>query len=207
MGSREEEIVPFIDECGPVVLTEFREEWADEYLVLAETLRKLDLDERGAIEHVGSTAIRGMVAKDVIDAQIRVVDLNVDAITARFSDAGFRCRPEEWNARELTRGGVIPKLVFGAPRGARRVNVHVRIDGTLGALDTLLFRDYLRSEAEPRASWAEFKRSIIKDEGSIDLAKYGQGKQSKWDEMMSQADEWAESTNWQASPLMTWSSI
>jgi GrpB-like predicted nucleotidyltransferase (UPF0157 family) len=199
--------VPFPDEDGPVVLTEYREKWADEFAVLAETLRKLDLDARGAIEHVGSTSIRGMVAKDVIDTQIRVVELNVDAITVRFTDAGFRWRPEEWNNRESTRRGVISKLVFGPPRGGRRVNVHVRIDGTQGARDTLLFRDYLRSEEEPRIRWAEFKRSIIEDAGSIDLAKYGQAKQSKWDELMLQADAWAERRNWQASPLMPWSSI
>jgi GrpB-like predicted nucleotidyltransferase (UPF0157 family) len=199
--------VPFSDEDGSVVLTEYREQWADEFLNLAETLRKLHLDSRGAIEHVGSTSIRGMVAKDVIDAQIRVVELNVEMITARFTDAGFRCRQEEWNKRESTRQGVIPKLVFGPPRGGRRVNVHVRIDGSKGAQDTLLFRDYLRSENEPRIRWANFKRSIIENVESVDLAGYGLAKQSKWDELMFQADAWAESRKWQASPLMTWSSI
>jgi len=199
--------VPFQDEIGPVVLSEYREQWAEDYEVLAATLRQLDLDPRGAIEHVGSTSIPGMVAKDVIDAQVRVPELNVEAITARFTDAGFRCRPEEWNTHELTRRGVIPKLVFAPPSGGRRVNVHVRTDGTHGARDTLLFRDYLRSEAEPRIGWAEFKRSILENAGSIDLASYGQAKQSKWGELMFQGDAWAENRNWQPSPLVEWSSI
>lgn len=199
--------MPFPDEDGLVLLTEYREVWAYEFQVLAETLRKLELDTRGAIEHVGSTSIPGMVAKDVIDAQIRVVELNVDAMTERFTDAGYRCRLEEWNKRESTRHGDFPKLVFGPPRGGRRVNVHVRLDGTQGAMDTLLFRDYLRSEEEPRFRWAEFKRSIVEDAGAIDLAGYGQAKQSKWDELMHHADAWAVATNWQASPLRMWSSI
>jgi GrpB-like predicted nucleotidyltransferase (UPF0157 family) len=199
--------VPFPDENGPVVLSEYREEWSEEYEVLAATIRQLDLDARGAIEHVGSTSIAGMVAKDVIDAQVRVPELNVEVITARFTDFGFRCRPEVWNTRESTRRGVIPKLVFAPPLGGRRVNVHVRTEGTQGARDTLLFRDYLRSEAEPRIRWAEFKRSILECAGSIDLASYGQAKQSKWGELMLLADAWAKLENWHASPLVTWSSI
>jgi GrpB-like predicted nucleotidyltransferase (UPF0157 family) len=199
--------VPFPDEDGPVVLAEYQEEWADDFVVLAESLRKLELDARGAIDHVGSTAIPGMVAKDVIDAQIRVVELDVDAITTRFTEAGFRRRQEEWNKRESTRSGVISKLVFAPPAGGRRVNVHVRIDGTRGASDTLLFRDYLRSEVEPRIRWAEFKHSIMEDAGSIDLARYGLAKQSRWGELMIQADAWAARTYWQASPLTMWSSI
>lgn len=199
--------MPFPDEDGPVLLSEYREEWAEEYEELAATLRQLELDARGAIEHVGSTSILGIVAKDVVDAQVRVSELNAEAITARFTAVGFRCRPEEWNNHEVTRRGVIPKLVFAPPLGCRRVNVHVRTDGTQGARDTLLFRDYLRSEAEQRIRWAEFKRSIVESAGTIDLARYGQAKQARWGELMCQADAWAENQKWQVSPILRWSSI
>ena len=197
--------MPFPDEVGSVVLTEYQEQWTDDYEVLAATLRKLDA--RGAIEHVGSTAIFGLVAKDVIDVQVRVPHLDVNSISDRFANARFRRRPEEWNNSEMTRCGVIPKLVFASPEGARRVNVHVRTDGTQGARDTLLFRDYLRSEVEPRVRWEIIKRSIVECTESIDLESYGQAKQSKWGGLMIEADAWAEERNWQPFPLVAWSLI
>jgi len=199
--------VPFPEEVSPVVLVEYQAQWTEDFAVLAATLRKLELAAEGAIEHVGSTAIIGMVAKDVIDAQVRVPHLDVNPIAARFTDAGFRLRPEEWNTRESTKQGVNPKLVFAPPVGGRPVNVHVRADGTQGARDTLLFRDFLRSEEESMNWWADTKRSIVKSAGSIDLASYGQAKQSKWAALMIQADAWAKERNWQPSLLVSWSSM
>jgi GrpB-like predicted nucleotidyltransferase (UPF0157 family) len=188
-------------------LVEYQKQWTVDYQALATALRKLEVDERGAIEHVGSTAVFGLIAKDVIDVQVRVAHLDVPTISTRFTDAGFRRRPEEWNNHESTRCGVIPKLVFAPPVGARPVNVHIRTDGTQGARDSLLFRDYLRSEAGPRIWWAQCKRSIVESANTIDLASYGQAKQPKWEELMFQADAWAEERNWQPMPIVAWSSI
>ena len=199
--------MPFPDEVGPVVLIEYRYQWADDFATLADVLRSLNLASKGAIEHIGSTSVPGLVAKDVIDVQVRIPLLDVDLIAARFSDLGFRRRPEEWNSFESTRNGVIPKLVFAPPVGARRVNVHVRTEGTQGARDALLFRDYLRFEMEPRLWWGNVKRSIVDSAGPIDLAIYGQAKQALWGDLMSAADSWAVERDWRPTPLVEWSSI
>jgi GrpB-like predicted nucleotidyltransferase (UPF0157 family) len=190
-----------------VVLVEYQSRWAQDFEALAAELRKLELAARGAIEHIGSTSVPGLVAKDVIDAQVRVPRLNVDSIATRFSDAGFRRRPEEWNSFESTRSGVIAKLVFAPPAGARPVNVHVRTDCTQGANYALLFRDYLRSEMESRIWWGDVKRSIVENTGTIDLASYGQAKQAMWGQLMSEADSWAAERDWRPTPLITWSLI
>lgn len=199
--------MPFPDEVAPVVLVEYCKQWEKDYGVVADTLRGLELAEWGVIEHVGSTAIPGLVAKDVIDVQVRVPDLSVVSMIASFTGAGFRHRPEEWNNFELTRLGVVPKLVFAPPIGARRVNLHVRIDGSPGARDTLLFRDYLRSDDVARDSWGSFKRSIVDRVEQIDLASYGQAKQTAWYELMDHADGWAANGGWQPSSLVPWSRI
>jgi GrpB-like predicted nucleotidyltransferase (UPF0157 family) len=199
--------MPFLDEDAGVVLTPYRAEWQDEYADLAETLRTLELSPEGMIEHVGSTSIPGLTSKDVIDAQIRVPELDTELVIGRFSVAGFRQRPEPWNNLEPTRLGVYPKLVFAPPLGARHANVHVRANGSPGAHDTLLFRDFLRVEDEPRRLWSELKESILRDDPEVDLLSYGQTKQVAWLELMVDADKWALEHVWRPRPLLAWTSI
>src|SRR5579872_5871374 len=138
--------VPFPDELRPVAVVPYRPGWEAEFSALAERIWALRLAEMGEVEHVGSTSVPHLAAKDVIDVQVRVDDLDPELVTERFAGIGFRRRPEEWNNLEDTRRGPVPKLVFAPPVDARHVNVHVRVDGSQGARDTLLFRDFLRAE-------------------------------------------------------------
>jgi dephospho-CoA kinase len=199
--------VPFPDEFGPVVLVADDGQRAAQFRVLLAQLRALNLANEAMIEHVGSTAIPGSVAKDVIDVQIRVPVLEPDVVVARFSAAGLRHRPEVWNNLEATRAGRVPKLVFAPAATARRANVHVRTDGSPGARDTLLFRDYLCADEESRRTWDRFKRSLLEQRLDIDLATYGQAKQPAWGLLMAQADRWADATGWRAPPMVPWSSL
>jgi GrpB-like predicted nucleotidyltransferase (UPF0157 family) len=199
-------VMPFLDEEDAVALTSYKAEWPAEYAELAYTIRGLDLASLGMIEHVGSTAIPDLVAKDVIDVQIRVPDLDAELVIARFTAAGFRHRPEPWNNLEATRLGVYPQLVFAPPIGARHANVHTRAQNSPGAHDTLLFRDYLRAEEGPRLQWGDLKQSIVRGK-SVDLATYGQAKQATWAELMTGADQWALEHEWRPRPLLAWSML
>jgi GrpB-like predicted nucleotidyltransferase (UPF0157 family) len=198
--------MPFLDEDEAVRLTPHRTEWQAEYAELAETLRSLNLASLGMIEHVGSTSIPDLVAKDVIDIQIRVPDLDAEFVIGHFTAAGFRHRPEPWNNLEATRLGVYPKLVFAPPLGARHANVHVRAQNSPGAHDTLLFRDYLRAEEEPRRHWGDLRQAIVQGK-NVDLATYGQAKQAAWAELMTGADRWALEHEWRPRPLVPWSTL
>ena len=112
--------VPFPDEIGPVLLVGDVGQWRSEYLVILRQLRLLELSPVAMIEHVGSTAVPGLAAKDVIDVQIRVPVLDPEFVTAQFTAGGYRHRPEEWNNLETTRLGPYPKLVFAPAAGERR---------------------------------------------------------------------------------------
>jgi dephospho-CoA kinase len=158
------------------------------------------------IEHVGSTSIPDLVAKDVIDVQIRVPELDTELLIGRFTVAGYRHRPEPWNNLEATRLGVYPKLVFAPPLGARHANVHTRAHDSPGAYDTLLFRDYLRAEEAPRRSWGDLKQSIVQGK-DVDFATYGQAKQLAWADLMTEADQWALEHEWRPRLLVPWSTL
>ena len=58
-----------------VVIEPYSERWAGEFAGLARRLRDV-LGERALrIDHIGSTAVPGLAAKDRIDIQVTVADL------------------------------------------------------------------------------------------------------------------------------------
>ncbi|HKE74963.1 MAG TPA: GrpB family protein [Acidimicrobiales bacterium] len=194
--------MPFPDEVRPVEVVAYRPAWPAEFAALAAGLLASPLAARGAVDHIGSTAVPGLAAKDVIDVQVRLPHLDEDRIAVVLGRAGFRRRSEPWNCVEETRTGPVRKLVFAPPAGARAVNVHVRRDGTCGARDALLFRDYLRHDPRERDAWGALKRALAAGDGA--LAAYGRAKQPGWRGLMARADTWAAATGWRARPLGPW---
>jgi GrpB-like predicted nucleotidyltransferase (UPF0157 family) len=199
--------VPFSDEDVPVVLEESRSRWHEEFDGLAGAIQGLKLAPSGAIDHIGSTAVPGLVSKDVIDVQVRVPSLERRWVIEQFTNAGFRHRPEEWNNVEVTREGPAEKLVFSPRAGARRSNVNVRVEGSKGARDALLFRDFLRGNDDARDLWGAFKQSILDRTPKIDLATYGQAKQPAWQRLMVSADVWASERGWMPTTLVLWDEL
>lgn len=145
----------------PVVVTSYQLGWVDEFTRIARRIRDLVGHTAIRIDHIGSTAVPGLGAKDVIDIQITVSDLdNVDRMTKALRDAAFRQgdifqydvfhnKPE--TDRELC------KLFMREPKGERRTHIHIRELGRFNQRYALLFRDYLRSSENVRAEYELFK--------------------------------------------------
>lgn len=143
-------------------LCEPLDRWADDAARLMGRLHKA-LGERAlSIEHVGSTAVPGLVAKDVIDLQIGVTDLGV-ADRASFIDAmaaaGFPRAPGVW-WDSGSDGKDWPKRVHGNADPHRVTHIHVREHGSVGWIWALRFRDWMRDDAEARERYASFKRDL-----------------------------------------------
>lgn len=187
--------MPFPDELKPggIAVHDYRPDWPAEFSTLDGQLRTLIGRYDPVIEHVGSTSVPGLAAKDVIDVVVLVDDLADERLGAALEDGGFRRRPEPWNRVEVTYGEEYAKLVFAPPVGARPCNVHVR-ERTPSARYTLLFRDFLRADANARAGWGAFKQRLA--ETVTDLFDYGQIKAPATDVLMSAAERWAEQTGW-----------
>jgi dephospho-CoA kinase len=153
--------------------------WAEEGLEWAARVRDalggLSLD----IDHVGSTAVPGLAAKDVIDIQALVYDLDEaeDAVAA-LRAAGFRIM--QWPRGEPPRPGYPDhpdqwdKLLFHEPVGERRVNLHLREYGTAAARVALLLRDFLRADEIARDQYGALKSDLarlVKDEETYSAMK------------------------------------
>jgi predicted RNase H-like nuclease/GrpB-like predicted nucleotidyltransferase (UPF0157 family) len=186
--------VPFPDEVARrVEVSAYRETWASEAAAYVDLLRRA-VPEAVAVEHIGSTSVPGLPAKDCLDLMVQVAELKPDVVVPALSARGFRLRPESWNHDEVTDGVTHRKLVFAGPAGERRVNVHVRQTGGRNVRYALLFRDFLRADADSRSTWGAFKTRLAEAVG--DIFDYGQIKASVQPLLMQRAERWAAETGW-----------
>jgi GrpB-like predicted nucleotidyltransferase (UPF0157 family) len=187
--------MPFADESLSVVVVSYRPDWPAEFEALEVRIRARLGEQATFIDHVGSTSVPGLAAKDCIDVQVRVPVLDEQRLVSSFGEIGFRCRPEPWNRIEVTGGREYRKLVFAPPVGARTANVHVRQQNEGNARFALLFRDYLRSDGGARHAWSAFKERLA---ASVpNLLDYGQIKAPATEILMAAAERWAAETGWQ----------
>jgi GrpB-like predicted nucleotidyltransferase (UPF0157 family) len=186
--------MPFEDEARVVDLAAWSPRWGPEFESLAQQLRDALGNLALAIQHIGSTSVPELVAKDVIDVQVLVREVEDRRVEAAFAGLGFRRRPEPWNQVDVLAGREVPKAVYAPSVGGRAVNVHVRAEGSDTARYALLFRDFLRADREARATWAEFKVRLVSAVG--ELAPYGQIKGAALPLLMRCAEQWAAESDW-----------
>lgn len=146
----------------PVVIVEYRDRWPDEFLLLAARIRELVGTSAIRIDHIGSTAVRGLGAKDVLDIQVTVADLDRAAdVTVPLRAAGFRKGDEFVFDQSRGKAEADPdlrKLYMREPESERRVHIHIRERGRFNQRYALLFRDYLRASAGVRVEYELLKR-------------------------------------------------
>ncbi|WP_344868476.1 dephospho-CoA kinase [Amycolatopsis ultiminotia] len=149
-------------------------------------------------DHIGSTAVPGLPAKDVLDLQLTVSTLDdADALAEALADAGFPRREGDW--ADDPQGGDTPwpkRLHVGAdPK--RAVNLHVRSTETPAWRLALLFRDWIRAHPDERDSYAAVKQQLAREhaaDGTIE--HYADEKQSWVNEAFVRAEAWAEESSW-----------
>lgn len=115
----------------------------------------------GSVEHIGSTAVPGLVAKPIIDIVAVVDDIGcAPAVTSRLEEAGWLSAPEPPDAG-------LRKLSFCTPSVERRTHhLHVVERSSGGWRGWLAFRDALRRRPELVTEYGELKRRLARDHGA-----------------------------------------
>jgi len=179
----------------------YNPDWPAEFQAIALFLRRGLGDLALRIDHIGSTSVPGLPAKDVIDIQITVAALD-DHFIAAINSLGYTQTEGTWrDHRPSTVEGPEAqweKLYFNAPPGQRRTHTHVRVQGRLNQRYPLLFRDYLRAHPATAAAYAELKRRLAQH--LADPAMYPEVKDPAVDLIYFAAEDWAASTGWQPGP-------
>ncbi len=178
----------------------YQRSWPGEFQVLGARLRETLGPLALRIDHIGSTSIPGLAAKDVIDIQVTADALD-ERLRSAMTSIGYvqlegrtDHRPPDTNGAE----GEWAKWLFIAPPDQRRTHVHVRIQGAANQRYSILFRDYLRAHAASSQAYAELKRRLAQH--LADPQAYPDVKDPAVDLIYLAGEAWAARTGWQPGP-------
>jgi GrpB-like predicted nucleotidyltransferase (UPF0157 family) len=180
-----------------ITIVEHQPSWSAEYAAISSRLRAALGESALRIDHIGSTAVPKLCAKDVIDIQVCVATLN-DEIVKTLQQANFVFRPDISSdhipAGQSSNPSDWEKRYFNAPVGERRAHIHVRVHGKPNARYPLLFRDYLIAHPHMVAAYGELKRRLAAS--LIDEGAYAEVKDPAVDLIYFAAQAWAGRTGW-----------
>jgi len=149
------------------------------------------------IDHIGSTAVPGLDAKDVLDVQVVVTDLDAArCLAGELIEVGL-VRPDADPWWDHARDGSIREkaMVTNADPG-RAVNCHIRPAGSPTWREALLLRDWLRAHPAGAREYAELKHGLVAQQPS-NIEVYAELKTPFMHSALDRAQQWARQTGWQ----------
>ena len=186
-------------ERGGPKIVEYDQEWPRDARRLMARLKLAAGDKALRLDHIGSTSVPGLAAKDVIDLQLTVSSLaDADAIADALGGAGFPVLPaftrdtpkatdpdpEHW--RKRTHASADP---------GRWANLHIRAVCSPGWRYALLFPAWLRADDAARTEYEAVKREAAPL--FADIQSYGDAKNPWFDQADARAETWAARAGWQ----------
>ena len=181
-----------------IIINKYNPKWVEEFETIKSSLQEILGDLALRIDHIGSTSVSGLGAKDVIDVQITVKELD-DQIKQKLIDAGYKywgtLAYDHVPQGENEDPKLWEKFFFNEPEGQRRANIHIRVNGSPNQRYPLLFRDYLRAHPNSAKSIELIKREIAKRHAD-DVDAYYDIKDPVYDLIWDAALEWSRSTGW-----------
>lgn len=190
---------------GSVVVSTYDDRWPARARQLLSAIRAALGDDVLHADHIGSTAVPGMSAKDVLDLQLSVDSL--EGVSLGFAEplAGLGLvEVPAYTFDHVPAGRMSPRALWekrffqrrGHPDGD--VNLHVRRAGSPNERLALLFRDWLRAHPEAVPAYAGFKLALAT--AVPDLQGYTVMKDPVVDLVDTVAEAWAEQTGWRPHP-------
>jgi len=180
-----------------LVLVPYDVTWPAQAARLALRVARAAGDRGRGVEHIGSTSVPGLAAKDVIDLQLGVDSLtDADAVADQLGQAGFPV--VAGNTTDSVHPAVDPevrhwaKRFHGSADPGRVVNLHVReVDGP-GWRTALLLRDWWRAQPAERAVYENEKRRLAGL--GLGTTEYAAAKEPWFADALPRAMAWAQRT-------------
>lgn len=141
-------------ELFPITLSEHKDCWAAWYAEEERRIREFLSMPDARINHMGSTAIREIWAKPIVDMLLEIPETgSMDDVKTTLTDNDYLCMSEEGRRKSFNRG-------YTTEGFAERVfHLHVRYRGDN---DELYFRDYLNDHREVAKEYERLKLGLWK---------------------------------------------
>ncbi len=153
------------------------------------------------VDHVGSTSVADLVAKDVIDIQVgvrRLADADHTAFAAALARAGYLVRPDNRFDTPHPAGAEAAgweKRYYSGCDPEQVVHLHVREIGSPGYVFALAFRDWLRAEPAARTAYGAEKRRAADVEVTAN-GDYTSAKEPYFEVTFAHVQEWIGRSGW-----------
>ena len=193
---------------GGVELVPYDPSWPDQARRIVARLKTACGHRAVRVDHIGSTAVPGMDAKDVIDIQVTVDSLaTADDLAEALLTAGYP-RVEHVTADVPKPDGRSTVAAFdhvddvalwhkrfhASADPGRPANIHVRLDGRPNQQFALLFTDWLGENPAARSDYLAAKRAAGR--ARADSGAYADAKEPWFLDAYRRAWEWAAATGW-----------
>ena len=181
-------------------------QWLAQAARLRERLRAALGEAAVRTDHIGSTSIPGLAAKDVLDLQVVVPDLEVldePAVREALSRRGLLVVDRAVDGRGwwdhahgegFGPGETWEKRFVATADPARVVHVHVRQQDSPAWRLALLFRDWLRAVPEERDAYARLKADSVS--AGLSTSEHASAKEPWFAQAFPRAEAWASRTGW-----------
>ena len=183
---------------GAPKIVDYDPSWPQAAAKLINRLHLAAGDKALTVDHIGSTSVPGLAAKDVIDLQIGVASLDdADAIAEDLGRVGFPVLPDF--TRDTPRASDPDpehwrKRTHCSADPGRWANLHIRVVGSPGWRYALLFPAWLRADAGARDEYEALKCGLV---GGFDNAPaYADAKDPWLAEAHTRSEAWASAGSW-----------
>ena len=170
----------------------YRPTWPDDARRIIDRIQTACGAKIVRVDHIGSTAVPGMDAKDVVDIQVTVAALEIaDDIAGALLNAGYpRLGHITTDTPHTDDPSLWRKRIHCAADPGRPANIHLRVAGWPGQQFALLFTDWLVANPGVRTEYRAVKRR------ALTAPHYTDAKEPWFLDAYRRAWEWADTTGW-----------
>lgn len=183
--------------------------WADQALRIVNRLKTNCGHRALRVDHIGSTAVAGLDAKNVIDIQVTVESLDIaDELVEPLLAAGYpRLDHITQDQAKTDARSTVPefdhsddpelwhKRIHASADPGRPTNVHIRVAGRPNQQFALLFVDWLKANPAACEEYLAVKREADAT-ATGNIVRYVSAKEPWFRSAYRQAWEWADVTGW-----------
>ena len=170
-----------------IEVVDYRPEWDTMFKVESKKIKKILGKNCVGVYHIGSTSVKGLPAKPIIDIMPVVKDISlVDAHNGEFEALGYECRGEF---------GILGRRFFAKGGDNRTHHIHIFEQSNQTDIQRhIAVRDYLNAHSDMAAKYAALKKKLAA-EFPFDNDGYCDGKEEYMKSLEEKALHWQEKQN------------